>query len=199
MLLLGPTGSGKTPLGEQLQQCGWQGCRCHHFDFGRHLRETAAATEPYRNLSRDDVAIVRYCLRTGALLENETFEIARKILTAFATSRMTTPGDRLVLNGLPRHVGQARMLADSVSVDTVILLECDAATVYERIRRNIGGERNERTDDTRQAVCNRLNTYHRRTLPLADFYRDAGATIIRLPVDASTATDTLVRQLTVTT
>ncbi|MCX7427258.1 MAG: hypothetical protein NTW96_16720 [Planctomycetia bacterium] len=38
MLLLGPTGSGKTPLGDLLERRGLGGRRCVHFDFGAHLR-----------------------------------------------------------------------------------------------------------------------------------------------------------------
>jgi len=42
ILLVGPTGAGKTPLGEWLQLHGLWGRRCHHFDFGTNLREVAS-------------------------------------------------------------------------------------------------------------------------------------------------------------
>jgi adenylate kinase family enzyme len=38
VLIVGPTGSGKTPLGEFLQQTGLWEKRCFHFDFGKALR-----------------------------------------------------------------------------------------------------------------------------------------------------------------
>ena len=41
VVLLGPTGSGKTPLGEWLEAKGLGGRRCHHFDFGTRLRRVA--------------------------------------------------------------------------------------------------------------------------------------------------------------
>ena len=41
ILLLGPTGSGKTPLGDRLQIRDLWGRRCHHFDFGVRLRDVA--------------------------------------------------------------------------------------------------------------------------------------------------------------
>ncbi len=41
ILLLGPTGSGKTPLGQALEKKGLAGRRCVHFDFGANLREIA--------------------------------------------------------------------------------------------------------------------------------------------------------------
>ncbi len=47
ILLLGPTGTGKTPLGNVLAVRGWRGLPCLHFDFGANLRELVA-----RNQSR---------------------------------------------------------------------------------------------------------------------------------------------------
>ena len=41
ILLLGPTGSGKSPLGDELEANGLNGRRCLHFDFGRRLRRAA--------------------------------------------------------------------------------------------------------------------------------------------------------------
>ena len=38
VLILGSTGSGKTPLGEYIEQNGLNGIKCHHFDFGACLR-----------------------------------------------------------------------------------------------------------------------------------------------------------------
>ncbi len=192
ILLLGPTGAGKTPLGEQLERSGWQGSRCRHFDFGHHLREAARVGGAYYALTDEEVDVIRCCLRSGALLENETFAIARKILIAFAEARMVSPSDRLVLNGLPRHLDQARMLAGCVRINPVILLECDADTVWERIRRNSGGDRVARHDDDVRAVRKRLDIYRRRTLPLIDYYRDGGATMIRLKVGVWTSAADLV-------
>ncbi len=41
ILLLGPTGAGKSPLGNQMEQNGIRGKRCFHFDFGHELRSIA--------------------------------------------------------------------------------------------------------------------------------------------------------------
>jgi len=38
VLLLGPTGAGKTPLGEMIEARGLWGMSCLHFDFGANLR-----------------------------------------------------------------------------------------------------------------------------------------------------------------
>jgi hypothetical protein len=42
LLLLGPTGAGKTPLGDWLEAHGLWGRPCHHFDFGANLRAVVA-------------------------------------------------------------------------------------------------------------------------------------------------------------
>ena len=43
VLLLGPTGAGKSPLGDWLEARGLWGRPCHHFDFGANLRAIVAA------------------------------------------------------------------------------------------------------------------------------------------------------------
>jgi len=102
LLLIGPTGSGKTPLGNRLEAQGL----ARHFDFGAQLR---AGT----GLNAAEKEFVREVLATGALLENETFYIAEKILRAFMAGH---EDELLVLNGLPRHVGQAVALELLVNV-----------------------------------------------------------------------------------
>jgi adenylate kinase family enzyme len=54
ILLLGPTGSGKTPLGQVLERRGLWGHRCSHFDFGDNLREIVARDEPDESIGAED-------------------------------------------------------------------------------------------------------------------------------------------------
>jgi hypothetical protein len=46
MLLIGPTGVGKTPFGSCLEKNGFRGRRCLHFDFGHELRTVAQQEVP---------------------------------------------------------------------------------------------------------------------------------------------------------
>ena len=147
------------------------------------------------NLLPSEIAVVRDCLDRGALLENETFGIAHKILSAFVDERLQSLDDLLVMNGLPRHVEQAKMLAEHVEVRMVIALECDAQTILERIRLDTGGDRASRTDDAVEAVRRRLRLYDERTAPLIDHYRGAGADIIRLEVGVHTSAEDLLSNL----
>lgn len=185
ILLLGPTGSGKTPLGDHLAATGLWDRPCVHFDFGAHLRALAAANVAPDGLSAADVAVVAASLRTGALLEEEQFHIARHLLLAFAREHAT--GDTLiVLNGLPRHASQATHVDVHVSVAAVVGLDCTADVVFERIRANSGGDRARRSDDDVAAIRRRLRTFNERTLPLTAHYAARGARIIRVPIEVST-------------
>ncbi|MDK1032856.1 MAG: hypothetical protein QGD94_12675 [Planctomycetia bacterium] len=101
ILLVGPTGSGKTPLGELLEERGLWEKRCFHFDFGRALRTVVEGGSDNGTFSRDELDFLAGVLRSGALLEDEHFHIAEKLLTSFIAERRITGEDILVLNGLP--------------------------------------------------------------------------------------------------
>jgi adenylate kinase family enzyme len=182
ILLLGPTGTGKTPLGNVLALRGWRERPCLHFDFGANLRELVARSQSDEHISRADLEFLRQVLQFGALLEDEHFPLAARILQRFmARSRDYA---WLVLNGLPRHLGQARAMDAIVDVRTVICLESSPETVLARIRTNVGGDRANRTDDDSAAVQRKLEIYRARSAPLVEHYRRQGATILMVQVTA---------------
>jgi len=183
-LLLGPTGSGKTPLGELIQERGLWQRPCTHFDFGDNLRRVVAENRPDEMVSREDVEFLRQVLRSGALLENEDFPIAERVLRSFLRGRQAGSRTAVVLNGLPRHVGQAEAVDAIVTVEAVISLDCSPETVLERIRRDVGGDRAGRPDDDPQAIRNKLRIFHERTVPLVQHYRDLGRRIETVSVAA---------------
>ncbi len=188
LLLIGPTGSGKTPLGRLLEARGWRGRRCHHFDFGAELR--AAARRPEGSgLLPGELEVVRRSLETGALLEDEDFPVALKILRSFRERRGIEAEDLLVLNGLPRHAGQAVMIEPEAAVGTVIVLEAPPDFVRERIRRDTGGDRTGRVDDDLAAVEAKLEIFLARTRPLLEHYRAKGALIVSIPVAAASSAE----------
>jgi adenylate kinase family enzyme len=182
---LGPTGSGKTPLGDELERRGFLGRRCVHFDFGADLRAVAAAPEGANVLTAPELESVRTSLATGALFEDKDMPMIVKIVERFAEARGLTPDSLLVLNGLPRHKRQAEDLAGVAAVELVIRLEAPAAVIRERIRLDPGGDRSARIDDTLEAVEGRLAVFRERTVPLISFYRERRALIVEIPVTAS--------------
>jgi adenylate kinase family enzyme len=183
LLLLGPTGVGKSPLGDLLEREGLWGRACRHFDFGARLRAIAAGTLRPAGLTDEQVAEVETALDTGALLTDAQWPIAGAILADFLA---IAPADLVVLNGLPRHETQAIHLAAFLDVGWVAHLEAGPEVLRARIRHDAGGDRDGRVDDDPAAVEARLDRFRRRTLPLVAHYRSAGAGILEVPVGART-------------
>lgn len=182
LLLLGPTGSGKTPLGAMCERRGWQGRRCVHFDFGENLRLAVARDTPDEIVSAADIRFLREVLARGVLLEDKDFPLAARILRSHLRRAGATAETLVVLNGLPRHAGQAAAVAELLDVRTVVCLECSPEVVLTRVAANTGGDRAQRTDDDLAAVQRKLAIYAERTAPLVDYYRRAGARLIQLKV-----------------
>lgn len=197
MLLIGPTGAGKSPLGEQLQQHGLGGKCCHHFDFGSQLRAVAAAEAPPAGFTGAEHFFIRDMLEKALLLEKEHFQLAEKIIAAFLKVRQYEQGDLIVLNGLPRHLEQAKDMDRVVAVGMVVVLDCPPEAVHARIRGNAGGDRTGRDDDGQRLIDKKLRIFRERTEPLIEHYRSAGSTVIRLNVAAETSAAQAYRDLLV--
>jgi adenylate kinase len=201
ILLLGPTGAGKSPLGEMFKRRGLGGARCIHFDFGRQLRRIVAQADAQtrttatpqakgaETFAPDEIELLRRLLRSGALLEDEQFPIAERILRAALARSGAGPRAWVVLNGLPRHVGQAEAVGRIVDVRAVVRLDCPPETVAERICSNAGGDRARRCDDRSETVRDKLATYEARTAPLVEHYRRRGVRLITLAVAATTTAE----------
>ncbi|GAB4488544.1 MAG: adenylate kinase [Thermodesulfovibrionales bacterium] len=187
LLLIGPTGSGKTPLGNLIGEQGINGARCLHFDFGARLRAISRMPLPPPLFTATEHAFVREVLEQGALLEDEHFPIAEKILQHFLDAQGFKEHDLLVLNGLPRHRGQARSLKPIVAVRGLIVLDCCADDVCTRIGMNTGGDRTGRTDDEAGMIRRKLAVFRERTEPLIAHYRAEGARVCRISVGACTS------------
>lgn len=185
LLLLGPTGAGKTPLGETIEQLGLWGQSFAQFDFGANLRAVVEQDRPDAWITRREIDFLRAVLESGALLEDQQFPLAQRILERFLARRQLPASARLLLNGLPRHAGQAEALASMIDVRWVVVLECDPETVLARIAGNVGGDRTDRCDDGPQAVRRKLKIFAQRTAPLVDYYAQRGAELLRLPVSAT--------------
>jgi len=186
ILLFGPTGSGKTPLGELLAAKGLWGRRCLHFDFGMVLRQHAGKEGAPGPLTPVERGFLAQVLENGALLEDRHFPIARKLLESFLSVRQAQPADWVVLNGLPRHAGQARALEPLLAMKAVVQLACTPAVAWERIRANTGGDRAGRADDTAEEVRGRIETFRARTAPLLDYYQSAGTLIVKVEIGVQT-------------
>jgi adenylate kinase len=194
IVLIGPTGSGKSPLGELLASSGLWGSRCIHFDFGSELRKIASG-QARGDFNTDEILFVRNVLETGALLEDSDFHIALRAISAALIAQNADEDCIIALNGVPRHVGQARDLQSVVDVRAVAMLDCSPEVVGARIATNAGGDRTGRSDDDIAAVTKRLEIFAARTEPLADYYRNAGASVYTIDVTQTTTPREIVDEL----
>ena len=189
ILLLGPTGTGKSPLGDWLEESGLWGRRCFHFDFGAQLRILSLGKGGDIDLTPEEGKIIDVSLKTGALLEDEFFYLAEKILRNFMIRRGMGAPDLILLNGMPRHVGQAHCLEGLVSIAALVHLECTAECVRIRIGTDSGGDRAGRIDDDPQSIEMKLELFAERSIPLVDFYRSRDVPVLKYRVEEQTSAE----------
>ncbi len=193
VLLLGPTGVGKSPLGDSLARHGLFGRLCRHLDFGAELRLAISNKDRSAGYSYDELDFIHGVLERGLLLENEHFPLAQKIMSLFLDRTGFSQKDLLVLNGIPRHTGQARDIEKIGTIHALIVLDCTAEDVYCRIRDNVGGDRTERVDDKRDLIERKLNIYHERTTPLIEHYQSRGSRIFRVSISSDMTAEKVYR------
>ena len=186
LLIIGPTGVGKTPFGQQLETQALWGKRWHHFDFGQKLRE-AVAKKGDSFFSNEELSVIENSLNTNSLLESKDFPIAEKILKKFMTEKcFNLSTDVVILNGFPRNIGQAELLTNIIDVRTVMLFAAAPSVILARITSDAGGDRAERTDDSLAEIYKKLDIFREQTMPLLDYYKTLDRNILHLEVDEET-------------
>jgi adenylate kinase len=161
LLLLGPQGAGKGTQARRIsEEYG-----IPHIASGDILRdEMARSTELGRR--------VKPIYDAGGLVPDELMiDIIRDRLSRGDT----LPG--FVLDGFPRTLPQARALDDMLAeIDRglVLVLELQVADAVSRERLLRRASEEARTDDTPQAIDERLALYHEKTAPLVAYYRAQG-------------------------
>ncbi len=186
MLLLGATGAGKTPLGQQMEVMDLWWNNYFHFDFGEQLRQ--AVKDESTVLDAEEKARIKSILENNELLEDKDFPIAQKLLLNFIETRKIgeDEDDVIVLNGLPRHLGQANALSDIVDIKFIVFLNCPPGVAHERIKYNCGGDRTDRIDDSYEEVKKKIEIFYDQTFPLIEFYRAQGKNIVEVAIDIDT-------------
>lgn len=156
-VLFGPPGAGKgTQAGAMVER--YNLC---HLSTGELLRAEIAAGTPLGLQAKS-------LIEAGNLVPDSVVE--GMIESKF---RDTQGVDGFLLDGFPRTIAQARALDNMVEVTGCVSIMIPDSLIQERIahRAHIEG----RADDARpEVVQNRIATYHAKTEPLIDFYRNAG-------------------------
>lgn len=158
LLLLGPQGSGKgTQASRIAEEYGLP-----HVSTGEMFRAAVAdGTELGRR--------VKPLLEAGQLVPDElTIQLIRERLGQEDAS------EGFVLDGFPRNMAQAEALGELLheigkDLDLVLYFELGDDVALERMRGR--AEEEGRADDTPEVMRRRLDTYHRETAPLAEYYR----------------------------
>ena len=161
LLLLGVQGSGKGTQAKRLAaEYGLE-----HLSTGDMLRQAIAeGTELGRR--------VKPILEAGDLVPDDLMiELIRKRLEA------PEAAVGFILDGFPRTMAQADALDSMLAeidrpLSVVLELQGPDDVAIQRLRKRAVEE--GRSDDTPEAIANRIDLYHRETKPLVSHYRLAG-------------------------
>ena len=161
ILLLGPQGAGKGTQGKLIAaEYG-----IPHVATGDMLRAAmAAGTELGRQ--------VKPIYDSGGLVPDE-------LMIALIRERLGADdaGEGFVLDGFPRTMPQAEALEEmlrEIGRDLDVVLEFQVPDEIGRERMLKRAAEEGRTDDTPEAIAERLRLYHEETEPLIEYYRSRG-------------------------
>jgi adenylate kinase len=160
ILLFGPPGSGKGTQGKILGAMPLM----HHLACGDVFR----ALDPNSEIGRE---FAQYS-KTGSLVPDElTVRLWRDAMAKTISSGRFKPVDQyLLLDGIPRTIGQAQLMSADLDVRAIVNLYCnDVEQIVQRLSKRAAQE--HRADDTdMEVIRHRIDVYEEQTQPLLDFY-----------------------------
>lgn len=195
MLLFGPTGSGKKPFGDLVEQRGLWDFRWVHFDLVAQISGIAAGESLGQPFGHEQVELIGRLAENGGLLEKEHFPLAERILRSFLAGRVPDQDTCVLLNGLPFHVDQAKAIDAIVEVHTVLCLRCTRETTLSRVLSNVGGDLAASYDDNPALVAVKLETFRERMKPILQHYRFLDVPVRQIVVTAEMTADDIWRIL----
>lgn len=177
LIILGPQGSGKGTQANLLSNK--YGLK--HISSGELLRQEASS-------GSDKGQIIKKILERGELVPFET-------IVDVLEPEMRSAKKGFILDGTPRDIKQAEYLdwflkENDLNIDKVILLEIPRETSFERLSKRALIE--HRTDDTPEAINERLSIYEKNTLPVVENYRRQGKLLV---VDGTPDIDSIFKEL----
>ena len=173
IIVLGPQGSGKGTQGKKISQT----YGIPHIATGDELRRM-------KELPTQTGRMIKEVMDRGELVDDE-------LLIRMIRDRLdrgdTLPG--FVLDGFPRTLVQAEALDDLLielgrSIDVVFEFQIpDRRQLLDRLLRRAAEE--NRSDDTPEAIENRLAEYDAKTAPLVEYYRSTRNNLVGIHADRS--------------
>jgi len=160
ILLFGAPGAGKGTQGKILGTIpDFFHCAC-----GDVFRSLTANTPLGRKF-------IEYSSRGQLVPDKPTVELWRNFIKGCErTGQFRPKTDTIVLDGIPRNLHQAEMLADTLNVVAVFYLHCtNFDALVQRLQKR--ALRENRLDDANlDVIRDRLNVYDRETKPVLNFY-----------------------------
>ncbi len=159
-LLLGAPGSGKGTQGKILGAIP----RFFHLSMGDVFRALDTRTPIGRKF-------IEFSSKGQLVPDEVTMELLRAHIGHLVGLHTFKPDiDSLVLDGVPRNVGQAKIMKDMIDVRKVFHLSCpDREQLVVRIRKRALKE-NRFDDANEETIRRRLQTYDDESKPLLTFY-----------------------------
>lgn len=157
IVFFGPAGAGKSVQGQMLAaRQGWR-----WLSAGQLLRDT-----------RDPELFAQ--MQTGGLVDPA--QVNRLMGDAIARA---TNIHRVIIDGFPRQMAQAEWLVESKAhhgrdIDLVIVLEVPKSELLKRL------EVRGRTDDTPEAIDERLRIYRTEMYPILSYFTERGINIVHV-------------------
>ena len=170
VLILGPQGSGKGTQAKLIAKT----YGIPHIATGDMIREMKELDTP---VGRE----VKAVYDAGRLVEDDL--IVRMIRDRLDRGD-TIPG--FVLDGFPRNMAQAEALDALLQelgrdIDVVFELQVPRDVLLERMQKRAAEE--NRSDDTPDAIRQRLEIYQRETAPLVEYYRTTRGNVVGIRGD----------------
>ncbi|MEP6822935.1 MAG: nucleoside monophosphate kinase [Chthoniobacterales bacterium] len=167
-LLFGPPGSGKGTQGKTLGTIP----RFFHCACGDVFRSIDTRTEVGR-------AFLDYSSKGELVPDEITVKLWKARIDAAVDGHNFKPDiDTLVLDGIPRNVGQAKIMDELIDVEKVFHLSCpNRSALFERLKKR--ALKDNRLDDANEEVIKRrLATYEDESKPVLGYYGEKRITCI---------------------
>src|SRR5436190_631375 len=159
-ILFGAPGSGKGTQGKTLGTIP----RFYHCPCGDVFRSIDTRTKVGK-------AFLEYSSKGQLVPDDITVELWREAIDAAVDAHKFKPDiDTLVLDGIPRNIGQAEIMEEMIDVQKVFHLSCpDRETLFQRLKKR--ALKDNRLDDANEEVIQRrLNIYEKESRPVLSYY-----------------------------
>src|SRR5438034_11688269 len=167
-ILFGAPGSGKGTQGKTLGTIP----RLYHCACGDVFRSIDTRTKVGK-------AFLEYSSKGQLVPDDITVELLRQAIDAAVEAHKFKPDiDTLVLDGIPRNLGQAKIMDEMIDVKKLFHFACpDRETLFYRLKKRALKE-NRLDDANEQVIQRRLDIYEKESRPVLSYYPQELVTVV---------------------